>query len=87
MPENVVTAEILEIEPKKQLSVWAFFWPSGGGAMSSILQGPDGELGFSWCSAAPELLEYHDIEWGYLVDDDIRLFEKLCLESFQSGLS
>ncbi|MBF59765.1 MAG: hypothetical protein CME80_18955 [Halomonas sp.] len=55
--------------------------------MSSILQGPDGELGFSWCSAAPELLEYHDIEWGYLVDDDIRLFEKLCLESFQSGLS
>ena len=30
VPENVVTAEILEIEPKKQLSVWAFFWPSGG---------------------------------------------------------
>ena len=55
--------------------------------MNSTVQGPDGELRCSWCSAAPEFLEYHDNEWGYQVDDDIRLFEKLCLESFQSGLS
>ncbi|WP_275096073.1 DNA-3-methyladenine glycosylase I [Sedimenticola hydrogenitrophicus] len=40
-----------------------------------------------WCSAAPEFLDYHDHEWGYPVDDDRRLFEKLCLEGFQSGLS
>jgi DNA-3-methyladenine glycosylase I len=31
--------------------------------------------------------DYHDQEWGFPVADDIRLFEKLCLESFQSGLS
>jgi len=55
--------------------------------MNSTVRGPDGELRCSWCSAAPEFLEYHDREWGYPVDDDIRLFEKLCLESFQSGLS
>lgn len=55
--------------------------------MNSTVQGPDGELRCSWCSAASEFFEYHDNEWGYPVDDDIRLFEKLCLESFQSGLS
>jgi DNA-3-methyladenine glycosylase I len=36
---------------------------------------------------APEFFRYHDHEWGFPVVDDIRLFEKLCLESFQSGLS
>ena len=40
-----------------------------------------------WSLASPEFIHYHDNEWGYPVDDDIRLFEKLCLESFQSGLS
>ena len=55
--------------------------------MNSTVPGPDGELRCSWCSAAPEFFDYHDNEWGYPVDNDIRLFEKLCLESFQSGLS
>lgn len=55
--------------------------------MNSTVTGPDGELRCKWCSAAPEFFDYHDNEWGYPVDDDIRLFEKLCLESFQSGLS
>ncbi len=41
----------------------------------------------SWCAAAPEFFDYHDHEWGFPVDDDHRLFEKLSLESFQSGLS
>lgn len=40
-----------------------------------------------WTGAAPEFVAYHDKEWGFPVDDDHRLFEKLCLESFQSGLS
>ncbi|MBE9608580.1 DNA-3-methyladenine glycosylase I [Chitinilyticum piscinae] len=40
-----------------------------------------------WCGAAPDYLAYHDHEWGYPVADDVRLFEKLCLEGFQSGLS
>jgi len=55
--------------------------------MNSTVVGPDGKLRCKWCSAAPEFFAYHDNEWGYPVDDDIRLFEKICLESFQSGLS
>ncbi|MDY6828405.1 MAG: DNA-3-methyladenine glycosylase I [Pseudomonadota bacterium] len=55
--------------------------------MSSTVVGADGEPRCRWCAAAPEFFEYHDKEWGYPVSDDIRLFEKLCLESFQSGLS
>jgi DNA-3-methyladenine glycosylase I len=49
--------------------------------------GPDGQPRCRWCAAAPEFLSYHDTEWGFPVDDDQRLFEKLCLEGFQSGLS
>jgi len=55
--------------------------------MASHYIGPDGQPRCSWCGAAPEFLDYHDHEWGFPVDDDQRLFEKLCLESFQSGLS
>jgi DNA-3-methyladenine glycosylase I len=49
--------------------------------------GPDGKLRCPWSGAAPEFLDYHDSEWGFPVSDDHRLFEKLCLEGFQSGLS
>jgi DNA-3-methyladenine glycosylase I len=55
--------------------------------MTTTFTGPDGKLRCSWCGAAPEFLDYHDKEWGFPVDDDQRLFEKLCLEGFQSGLS
>lgn len=55
--------------------------------MSKTMTGPDGLARCGWCSAAPEFLAYHDTEWGFPVSDDQRLFEKLCLESFQSGLS
>ncbi len=55
--------------------------------MSSTVVGADGKPRCRWCAAAPEFFDYHDKEWGYPVGDDIRLFEKLCLESFQSGLS
>lgn len=48
---------------------------------------PDGHPRCQWCGGAPEFLPYHDNEWGFPVADDQRLFEKLCLESFQSGLS
>ncbi len=40
-----------------------------------------------WSKTTSDFYDSHDNEWGYPVDDDIRLFEKLCLESFQSGLS
>jgi DNA-3-methyladenine glycosylase I len=55
--------------------------------MSATIVGPDGKLRCRWCSAAPEFFDYHDTEWGFPVSDDQRLFEKLCLEGFQSGLS
>lgn len=55
--------------------------------MSTTIPGPDNRPRCRWCGAAPEFFAYHDAEWGFPVGDDIRLFEKLCLESFQSGLS
>lgn len=55
--------------------------------MSGTVPGPDGRPRCRWCAAAPEFFAYHDREWGFPVVDDIRLFEKFCLESFQSGLS
>ncbi len=55
--------------------------------MSATIEGPDGKPRCRWCGAAPEFFAYHDAEWGFPVADDRRLFEKLCLESFQSGLS
>jgi DNA-3-methyladenine glycosylase I len=41
----------------------------------------------AWCAASPLYTQYHDDEWGIPVDDDRRLFEKICLEGFQAGLS
>jgi len=55
--------------------------------MSTTISGPDGKPRCRWCGSAPEFLHYHDKEWGFPVDDDFRLFEKLSLEGFQSGLS
>ena len=55
--------------------------------MSNTIDGPEGGARCSWCTAAPEFLHYHDTEWGFPVVDDHRLFEKLSLEGFQSGLS
>lgn len=55
--------------------------------MTQILPGPDGRPRCRWCVGTPEYLAYHDTEWGFPVRDDRRLFEKLCLEGFQSGLS
>jgi len=55
--------------------------------MKADFIGPDGKPRCNWCSATPEYIHYHDTEWGFPVDDDKRLFEKICLEGFQSGLS
>ena len=55
--------------------------------MSTTVLGPDGRLRCQWCAATPDYLHYHDKEWGFPVADDQRLFEKLSLEAFQSGLS
>jgi len=53
----------------------------------ATLPGPDGRHRCRWCLVTPQYLDYHDTEWGFPVADDRRLFEKLCLEGFQSGLS
>jgi DNA-3-methyladenine glycosylase I len=57
--------------------------PEAGG----ILLGEDGVARCWWGAGDPLYRAYHDTEWGRPVADDRRLFEKLCLEGFQSGLS
>jgi DNA-3-methyladenine glycosylase I len=52
-----------------------------------LAPGPDGKPRCSWGVSAPDYVDYHDREWGFPVADDRRLFEKLCLEGFQAGLS
>jgi DNA-3-methyladenine glycosylase I len=50
-------------------------------------EGPDGQLRCPWGLSAPEYLAYHDEEWGRPLRGDTAIFERLCLEGFQSGLS
>ncbi len=52
-----------------------------------IVEGADGRPRCWWPGADPLYVGYHDDEWGRPVSDDNRLFEKLCLEGFQAGLS
>jgi DNA-3-methyladenine glycosylase I len=52
-----------------------------------LFTAPDGVPRCFWCAATPAYRHYHDTEWGFPVSDDRRLFEKLCLEGFQAGLS
>jgi DNA-3-methyladenine glycosylase I len=54
---------------------------------NGVKTGPDGVVRCWWSVGDPLYESYHDQEWGRPVADDTRLFEKLCLESFQSGLS
>ena len=56
-------------------------------AEPGLVEGPDGKTRCSWHGNLPDYLAYHDSEWGRPVADDRRLFEKICLEGFQSGLS
>jgi DNA-3-methyladenine glycosylase I len=56
--------------------------------LDGILVGDDGVARCFWGGgSSDEYRAYHDTEWGFPVTDDTRLFEKLCLEGFQSGLS
>lgn len=56
-------------------------------AQPGLEAGPDGKLRCFWGLSAPDYVRYHDEEWGFPVTEDRRLFEKICLEGFQSGLS
>jgi len=53
----------------------------------SVIRGEDGVVRCWWCGSDPLYMQYHDQEWGCPVDEDRTLFEKICLEGFQSGLS
>ena len=57
------------------------------GRDTGLLLGKDGRTRCWWHGNQEGYLEYHDHEWGHPVTEDTRLFEKLCLEGFQSGLS
>ncbi|TVQ56817.1 MAG: DNA-3-methyladenine glycosylase I [Phycisphaerales bacterium] len=52
-----------------------------------LLPTEDGSARCWWCGTDPQYIAYHDREWGRMPADDHRLFEKICLEGFQAGLS
>ena len=56
-------------------------------AISGLVRGKDGHLRCYWCQGDELYVRYHDNEWGVPTMDDRSLFEKICLEGFQSGLS
>tara|TARA_B100001989_G_scaffold252619_1_gene235356 strand:- start:6816 stop:7406 length:591 start_codon:yes stop_codon:yes gene_type:complete len=56
-------------------------------AIKGLKTGEDGVIRCWWCGDDDEYMRYHDEEWGKIVTDDFTLFEKICLEGFQSGLS
>jgi DNA-3-methyladenine glycosylase I len=56
-------------------------------AESGVVAGEDGIPRCWWCMDDALYRSYHDVEWGRPVSDDRRIFEKICLEGFQSGLS
>lgn len=55
--------------------------------MNAVVVGEDGVARCPWGASTPEYWAYHDQEWGRPVGDDNRIYEKLCLEGFQAGLS
>ncbi|MFD7019386.1 DNA-3-methyladenine glycosylase I [Streptomyces sp. NPDC059928] len=55
--------------------------------MTAAIPGPDGRLRCPWGLSTPDYVTYHDTEWGRPVHGDDALYERLCLEAFQSGLS
>ncbi|CAB3868909.1 DNA-3-methyladenine glycosylase I [Achromobacter xylosoxidans] len=55
--------------------------------MNANTESPDGLIRCGWVDTSAEYMAYHDTEWGYPEGDDRALFEQLCLEGFQSGLS
>ena len=55
--------------------------------MDGLIKGDDKITRCWWGGDKADYIQYHDMEWGFPVTNDIRLFEKICLEGFQSGLS
>lgn len=60
---------------------------TGGAVGSDLRVGDDGRLRCAWGTGDPLYVDYHDREWGRPLRDERALFELMCLEAFQSGLS
>ena len=60
---------------------------AGSEAVAGLTQGFDGDTRCFWAGPDPAYRDYHDHEWGVPTDNDVTLFEKICLEGFQAGLS
>ncbi len=61
--------------------------PTATGAAAGLFTDDARTTRCAWCQATPFYRNYHDSEWGFPVADERRLFEKICLEGFQAGLS
>ena len=61
--------------------------PADPPRLPDLVEGSDGRNRCYWVGRHADYTAYHDLEWGVPVDDDRSLFEKICLEGFQSGLS
>jgi len=61
--------------------------PAASAPAEGLFRSDDGVVRCAWCRVSPAYRSYHDAEWGFPVTDDRRLFEKICLEGFQAGLS
>lgn len=61
--------------------------PEGMPLAEGLLRGADGQVRCFWVGEVPGFAAYHDTEWGFPVAQEHTLFEKICLEGFQSGLS
>jgi DNA-3-methyladenine glycosylase I len=61
--------------------------PTSSGSTGDLVVGDDGRARCGWGASTPDYVRYHDEEWGKPVRDADGLFERLCLEAFQSGLS
>lgn len=67
--------------------LWVIQYKATHPMTSNLTLGPDKKHRCSWVQQTKDFIPYHDDEWGWPITDDRHLFEKLCLESFQSGLS
>ncbi|MFV0525232.1 MAG: DNA-3-methyladenine glycosylase I [Acidimicrobiales bacterium] len=61
--------------------------PPGDSSPDDLVVGSDGQARCRWAAGSDDYRAYHDHEWGRATDDERALFEKLCLEGFQAGLS
>ena len=95
--ESVIATSVIRIAAREVAGAVSSLAPSiapesmssgvGEASMSNLVTDLDGKPRCRWATSAPEYVAYHDAEWGRPVHDDRNIYERLCLEAFQSGLS